>query len=180
MIFRTLITLSALLIGGTAQADTKLVGGDMHFHGTIRALACSLAPGGDKIEVDFGQIATQDLYLAGRGKPEKFSIQLRDCDPDVFRGISVTFGGTEDAELPDHLALDSHEQGGASGIGIGMSEEDGAAIRLDESTSVTDITKGSMTLNFLAWVEAQPTALKNQSLEYGPFSASGTWTLNYQ
>jgi type 1 fimbria pilin len=40
-----------------AQADTKLVGGDMYFHGTIRALACSLAPGGDKIEVDLSSSA---------------------------------------------------------------------------------------------------------------------------
>ncbi|MFL3493108.1 fimbrial protein, partial [Citrobacter cronae] len=62
MTFRTLIAVSTLLFGATVQADTKLVGGDMYFHGTIRALACSLAPGGDKIEVDFGQIATQDLY----------------------------------------------------------------------------------------------------------------------
>jgi hypothetical protein len=29
-----------------------------------------------------------------------------------------------------------------------MSEEDGTAIRLDESTSVKEITEGSMTLNF--------------------------------
>ena len=180
MRFTLLIATSALLLGGLAQADTKLVGGDMYFHGTIRALSCSLAPGGDKIEVDFGQIATQDLYLSGRSKPEKFSIQLRDCNPEVFRGISVTFSGREDAELTDHLALDSSEQGGASGIGIGMSEEDGTAIRLDESTSVKEITEGSMTLNFLAWVAAEPSAIKNQSLEYGPFSASGTWTLNYQ
>ncbi|WET39918.1 fimbrial protein [Citrobacter enshiensis] len=180
MRFRTLIAASALLLSGTTQADTKLVGGDMYFHGTVVALACSLPPGGDKIEVDFGQIATQDLYSSGRSKPEKFSIQLRDCNPEVFRGISVTFGGTEDAELPDHLALDSSEQGGASGIGIGMSEENGTAIRLGESTSVKEITEGSMTLNFLAWVAAEPTAIKNQSLEYGPFSASGTWTLNYQ
>ena len=172
MRFSALFATSMLLLGGMAQADTKLVGGDMYFHGTIRALACSLAPGGDKIEVDFKQIATQDLYLSGRSKPEKFSIKLRDCNPEVFRGISVTFSGREDAELADHLALDSSEQGGASGIGIGMSEEDG--------TSVKEITAGSMTLNFWAWVEAEPSAIKNQSLEYGPFSASGTWTLNYQ
>ena len=173
MRFSALFAIGVLLLGGMAQADTKLVGGDMYFHGTIRALACSLAPGGDKIEVDFGQIATQDLYLSGR-------IQLRDCNPEVFRGISVTFSGSEDAELDDHLALDSSEQGGATGIGIGMSEEDGTAIRLDESTSVKEITAGSMTLNFWAWVAAEPSAIKNQSLEYGPFSASGTWTLNYQ
>lgn len=107
MRFTLLIATSALLLGGLAQADTKLVGGDMYFHGTIRALACSLAPGGDKIEVEFGQIATQDLYLSGRSKPKKFSIELRDCNPEVFRGISVTFSGSEDAELADHLALDS-------------------------------------------------------------------------
>ena len=75
MRFTLLIATSALLLGGLAQADTKLVGGDMYFHGTIRALACSLAPGGDKIEVDFGQIATQDLYLSGRSKKKKFSIE---------------------------------------------------------------------------------------------------------
>lgn len=119
MRFSALFAIGVLLLGGMAQADTKLVGGDMYFHGTIRALACSLAPGGDKIEVDFGQIATQDLYLSGRSKPEKFSIQLRDCNPEVFRGISVTFSGSEDAELDDHLALDSSEQGGATGMVLG-------------------------------------------------------------
>lgn len=70
MRFSALFATGMLLLGSMAQADTKLVGGDMYFHGTIRALACSLAPGGDKIEVDFKQIATQDLYLSGRSKPE--------------------------------------------------------------------------------------------------------------
>ena len=59
MIFRTLITLSALLIGGTVQADTKLVGGDMHFHGTIRALACSIAP-------------TKSRSISGKSRPRIF------------------------------------------------------------------------------------------------------------
>jgi hypothetical protein len=49
------------------------------------------------------------LYLSGRSKPKKFSIELRDCNPEVFRGISVTFSGSEDAELADHLALDSSD-----------------------------------------------------------------------
>lgn len=44
MRFSALFAIGVLLLGGMAQADTKLVGGDMYFHGTIRALACSPAP----------------------------------------------------------------------------------------------------------------------------------------
>lgn len=86
MRFTVLIATSALLLGGMAQADTKLVGGDMYFHGTIRALACSLAPGGDKIEVDFGQIATQDLYLSGRSKPKNSALSYATATRRCFAG----------------------------------------------------------------------------------------------
>ena len=65
-------------------------------------------------------------------------------------------------------------------MAIGLSEEDGAAIHLGQSTSRQAITEGPMALHFLSWVEVEPVALKNQSIEFGPFSASGTWTLNYQ
>ncbi|WP_434637242.1 fimbrial protein [Klebsiella sp. I138] len=180
MRYRTFIALLPLLLGSTAYAETKLVGGDMHFHGTVMALACSLPPNADKIEVDFGQIAAKDLYLSGRSQPQKFTIPLRDCNPDVFATISVTFNGTENPSLPNHLALNSGGPGSASGVAIGLSEENGTAIRLGQSTSRQAITEGPMELHFLSWVEAEPDALKNQSIEFGPFSASGTWTLNYQ
>lgn len=97
MTYRILPVLLSLFLSGAVNAETKLVGGDMHFHGTVMALACSLPPNADKIEVDFGQIAAKDLYLSGRSQPQAFTIPLRDCNPDVFATISVTFNGTEDA-----------------------------------------------------------------------------------
>ncbi len=112
--------LLSLFLSGAVNAETKLVGGDMHFHGTVMALACSLPPNADKIEVDFGQIAAKDLYLSGRSQPQAFTIPLHDCNPDVFATISVTFNGTEDANLPDHLALNSGGPGSASGVAIGL------------------------------------------------------------
>lgn len=180
MTYRIFMMLLLLLPVRTVMADTKLVGGDMHFHGTVMALACSLAPNADKIEVDFGHIAVKDLYLTGRSQPRAFTLSLRDCNPDVFATLSVTFNGTENANLPNHLALNSAGPGSASGIAIGLSEENGTGIQLGQSTSRQAITEGPMELTFLSWVAAEPEALKNQTIEYGPFSASGTWTLNYQ
>ncbi len=86
MRFSALFAIGVLLLGGMAQADTKLVGGDMYFHGTIRALACSLAPGGDKIEVDFGQIATQDLYLSGAVSRKNSAFSYATATPRFFAG----------------------------------------------------------------------------------------------
>lgn len=176
MVNRIFLTLWA--ISSACFAETELIGGDMHFHGTITALACSVKPGGDRIAVDFGEIATQELYGAGRSAPKNFTIELTDCNPEIFRTVSVTFSGTEDPALPGYVALSSGSQ--ASGIGIGISEEDGTPVRLNQSSSGQDITKGDMSLQFQAWVEAEPDAKKNKTLSYGNFSASGTWTLNYQ
>ena len=73
MTYRILPVLLSLFLSGAVNAETKLVGGDMHFHGTVMALACSLPPNADKIEVDFGQIAAKDLYLSGRSQPQAFT-----------------------------------------------------------------------------------------------------------
>lgn len=176
MVNRTFIALWAA--SAACFANTELIGGDMHFHGTITALACSLPPGGDWIAVDFGEIAAQSLYLSGRSSPQKFQIRLVDCNPEVFRSVAVTFSGTEDPELPDHIALSSGSE--AKGIAIGLSEDDGTPVRLNQSTSRQKVVKGDMALDFQAWVEVEPGAKKNKSLNYGAFTASGTWTLSYQ
>ncbi|WP_297196484.1 fimbrial protein [uncultured Pluralibacter sp.] len=173
-----LLAFGAALVSAAVPAETRLIGGDMHFHGTVVALTCSLPPGGDRIVVDFGQIATKDLYLSGRSSAKKFKIQLADCNPDVFRSVAVTFSGTEDTALPDHLAIGSGS--GASGIAIGISEDDGTPVHLNQSTTAQQVQKGDMALEFQAWVEAEPDAVANKSLKYGEFSASGTWTLSYQ
>ena len=172
------ICIALWAVSAVCFAETELIGGDMRFHGTITALACSLPPGGDTISVDFGEIAAQALYLSGRSSPKKFQIRLVDCDPEVFRSVAVTFSGPEDPALPDHLALSSGSE--ARGIAIGLSEDDGTPVRLNQSTTRQDVVKGDMALNFQAWVEAEPEAKKNTSLNYGAFSASGTWTLSYQ
>lgn len=174
------IVAGALLVSPLLQAATELIGGDMHFHGTIVALACSLPPGGDKIEVDFGQIAVKDLYLNGRSQPKAFAINLQNCNPDVFRTLTVTFNGTESKPLPNHLAIDAGGADGASGIAIGMSEADGTPVHLGQGTTPQSIEEGAMSLRFNAWVEGEPDAIKAQAIAFGPFRASGTWTLNYQ
>lgn len=119
MRFSALFATGMLLLGSMAQADTKLVGGDMYFHGTIRALACSLAPGGDKIEVDFKQIATQDLYLSGRSKPEKFSIQLRDCNPEVSVGSRLPSAVVRMRSWPIIWRWIAVNKGARQGSGLG-------------------------------------------------------------
>lgn len=172
------LTLCLVIASANALAQTELIGGDMHFHGTVMALACSLPPGGDRLTVDFNEIAAKDLYSAGRSRAEKFKIQLADCDPHIFRTVAVTFSGAEDPELPDHLALSSGSE--ASGIGIGIGENDGTPVRLNQVTARQPVREGDMALEFQAWVEAEPAAKKNKTLNYGAFSASGTWTLSYQ
>lgn len=180
MINGGLLLLTTLSHTGVLHAETELVGGDVRFHGTVVALPCSIVPGGDNLMVDFKQASVKDLYLNTKTRITPFTIHLENCSTGVFDTVSVTFSGPENSKLPDHLAITPGGQGSASGVGIGLEEMDGAVIKLNQPTSPQPIQANTMDLTYKAYLQGEPDAVNNKTISFGTFTATATFTLNYQ
>ena len=176
----SMILICSLPAAAPAHAIGELIGGDLNFKGTVVAHGCSIVPSSKNIAVDFGQISTRTLYAEGKSQPKAFVIELQDCSTDVFNSVTVTFSGTENANMSDRLAITPIAPQTASGIGIGFEESNGTAILLNTPTTAVAISDANMQLNFKAFVEGEPDALSNKTLETGAFQATANYTLNYQ
>lgn len=157
-----------------------LIGGDINFKGTVVAQGCSIVPSSKNILVDFKEISTDILYQGGRSSPQQFVIELQNCNTKVLNSVTVTFSGLENNNLPGRLAITPLSTGSASGIGIGFEENNGTAILLNKPTTAVVISDSKMQLNFKAFVEGEPDALSNRTLQAGVFRATANYTLNYQ
>ena len=101
----SMILIGSLPAAAPAHAIGELIGGDLNFKGTVVAQGCSIVPSSKNIAVDFGQISTRSLYAEGKSQPKAFVIELKDCSTDVFNSVTVTFSGTENANMSDRLAI---------------------------------------------------------------------------
>ncbi|WP_075181470.1 fimbrial protein [Pantoea sp. 1.19] len=163
-----------------AQAYGELIGGQMDFKGVVVAYPCSIAPESGNLPVNFGKLSTRDLYHDGKSPPVTFTLRLLDCNPQLASAVTVTFSGSENPHLPDHLAIKAAAPDGASGIGIGLQERNGTPIRLGIATLPVTVDRGVTQLTFQAFVAAEPEALSKATLTTGPFTATANYILNYQ
>lgn len=159
---------------------TDLTGTSVHFHGTVLSLPCSVAPGSEKILVDFKEVSAKELYLNKTSTPVPFSIRLNNCTTAVYDSVTVTFSGDESNKLSNHLAIKPVSGGGAAGVAIGMKLQNGQDVELNKATPLTRLSTGNMNLGFTAYLEGEPDALQKREIKYGPFTASARYTLNYQ
>lgn len=162
-----------LLTGSALGAE--LTGTSVHFHGTVYSLPCSIAPGNDKILVDFKEVTVKELYLNKTSTPVSFSIRLINCTRAVYDSVTVTFNGEESNKLSNHLAIKP-----VSGVAIGLKLQNGQDVVLNKATPSTRLSTGNMSLGFTAYLEGEPDALQKRAIHYGPFTALARYTLNYQ
>lgn len=163
-----------ILIVSNSYAEIELLGGDMEFHGTVVSRPCDIATESEDQVVEMRTVVVKMLYRNQHSTPEPFSIKLLNCKTDVFKTVDVIFTGTEDAELPGHLAI----SGEAAGAGIALFDPSGAAI--DLGTPITrSLNEGNNQLNFSAWLVGQPKALEEKDITVGQFTAIANFTLSY-
>lgn len=167
-------------IRAKADADDPESTGDVKFHGTIAAPTCNITPGDEAIAVDLKTIAIQDLYRGQKSTQVPFSIHLEDCSAATFSSVSVTFSGTENPQLPNHVAVIPDQAGEAEGIGLGIQQKNGTSVQLGVPTPAIALSEDFLTLDFQVFIEGEPAALQAHSLKAGGFHATVNYTLNYQ
>jgi len=162
----------ALMLSQTAQAE------NVRLHGALVAEPCVIAPGGESVTLDFGSLIDKDLYTNQRTRSKPFDIRLMECDVSLGKTVKVTFSGIENSHLAGLLAVDGGGQ--AKGIAIGMETLGGQKLPLNKPGEGVRLVNGSNTLTMLAFVQGEPAAIANKTIERGPFSAIATFSLEYE
>jgi type 1 fimbria pilin len=151
---------------------------NVEFRGALVNAPCTLRPGDEAIELNFGTLVNKYLYTNPRTPSQPFALHLDDCDTAVATGVKLTFMGTESTALPGLLALDAASV--ARGVAVGMETSAGQALPLNVQGSTTPLTQGNMTIALQAYVQAEPVAKANQGIVEGAFTATATFALEYQ
>ncbi|MCA6220740.1 fimbrial protein [Photorhabdus antumapuensis] len=140
--------------------------------------ACDIQPGDDAITVDFGTVFGKHLYQNERSPGKAFSIHLINCDMTRAQEVNIKFLGKEDKELPGLLAFQPGSQ--ASGAVVGIESLAGESISINKTIKKYSLNNGNTTLDFKAYVQGEPSAIKNHSIVFGRFSAISTFMLDYE
>ncbi|WP_329503110.1 fimbrial protein [Klebsiella aerogenes] len=173
------LLMGLLFASPCAMALKSTPGTEMDFSGTLVDEPCTVDPADTDIHLDFGTIIQTYLYLNTRTHSQPFTIHLQNCDIDGWTGdatVNTRFEGSESTELPGYLATSD----ASMGVAIGIEEKNGTFLGLGKNSSPQKLADGSVALTFQAYVEGEPTALKNQSITLGDFSATATFFLEYQ
>lgn len=151
---------------------------NVHLYGALVSEPCVIPPGDEEITLDFGTIIDKYLYLKTRTQGQTFEIHLEECDLTLGKTVSVSFTGTESSALPGLLALDGSSA--ATGIAIGLETPSAQPLPLNQASDKSLLQEGSNRIALKAYVQGEPDAIRNQSIERGPFSAVATFNLEYE
>jgi len=162
----------ALLLNPLAQAD------NVRLHGALVAEPCVIAPGDESVTLDFGTVIDKYLYTNQRTHGQPFDIRLTECDVSLGSTVKLTFSGIGNPHLTGLLAIDGASQ--ASGIAIGMETPAGQQLLLNMPGQGIRLANGNNTLTVHAYVQGEPQAIANKTIERGPFSAIATFSLEYE
>ncbi|MGG4608431.1 fimbrial protein [Providencia sp. Me31A] len=157
--------------------STPSVAIKVEFDGKLIADACDVFPGDENVIVDFGTVVNKYLYSYGRTKSMPFQIRLINCDLTVGKDITLKFTGTESPIQKGLLAPDLSST--AKGIALGIENKQGVLIPINTGNYKQDLSAGNTTLEFQAYVQADPKVIPNKSLGLGDFTATTTFMLDY-
>lgn len=167
------LLMSCLLLSHQAHSEVN-----MRFHGALVAEPCVIPPGEENIALDFGTVRDKYLYLNQRTNSKAFVINLTQCDLSLGNVVTFAFRGIENPHLTGMLALAVGSQ--ASGVAIGMETSEGKFLPLNISGEAYPLVAGSNAITIHAYLQGEPEAIANESIERGPFSAVATFNLEYQ
>lgn len=170
-----------LLVGCVVALGTQPVAAaanNLKLHGALVAEPCTLLPGDENIELDFGTVIDKYLYQNQRTLSKPFQLRLADCDTSLGKTVKVSFGGTENPQLPGRLALEAGSQ--AQGVAIGFETPQGQPLALNAWSQNNALGNGNNSIVMQAYVQGEPTAIANKTIILGAFSAVAIFNFQYE
>jgi type 1 fimbria pilin len=127
--------------------------------GSIIDTACAIAVSSREQSIDLGVIPLADIIRDGQSHSKPFSIDLVNCvierpGKEDWKHFQVTFDGDQDGRL-------FGVRGGASGVGLEISDSLGNIAAPGKALPTVDIIPGRMQLNYSLKLVANSHALKS-------------------
>lgn len=167
MVVLLLLTTSSAL---AAQSNNLQMDGALVFE------PCTLDSTINTLEVDFGTVIKKGLYKDHRTYAVPFVITLTDCDTSLGKIVNLMLSGPESKGLPGYLATTG---AGSSGIAVGIETPEGKLLPINQLSPAYKLQDNATIIPLQAYVEAEPDAIKNQTLVAGDFSATATLEASY-
>ncbi|CAI1540145.1 fimbrial protein [Serratia proteamaculans] len=172
---KALIVFSCLLITIflPVHAAGGLAGwGRLSMQGSIIDTACAIAVDSREQSIDMGVIPLADIIRDGQGHSKPFSIDLINCVLDHpgkadWKHFQVTFDGDPEGDL-------FGVRGGASGVGLQISDSQGNIVSPGKALPLVDIIPGAMQLNYSLKLVAN-----NHTLKSGDYFSSIRFKVDY-
>ncbi|EBN7971165.1 type 1 fimbrial protein [Salmonella enterica] len=175
------ITMGCLMVVAAGVSLPALA--DVDFTGNLLDRPCQVDPASSSQEVLFLDTAVP-LYQVtpGRSSQKPFVIRLINCHATtVGKTVKLVFSGQGEPALPGYLAVTGVNNGY---LGIGIVDTDSSTLLkpgdVHHLGAGDTVTGDTVTLNFKAYVQASPQAIVQRSVQPGDYSATATFTLNYQ
>lgn len=166
----------ALLLGLTVAGPLQALENNLQISGTLVTEPCTLDVNNNTQTVDFGTVIEKGLYKEVRTPGVPFTISLTECDVSLGKTVNLTLTGAESTPLSGYLIATGS---GSSGVAIGIENTEGKNLPVNEALSGFALNDGTTDIVLQAFVQAEPDAIKNQSLVPGAFSATATIDAEY-
>ena len=147
------------------------------FKGNLVEEACTIRPGDEAITLELWDVTSKHLYINTRTVGKRFQLHLEECDTTIGNTVTITFGGAENSELPGLFALDGGS--GASGVGVGIETLSDKPLPVNAVSDEQVLSDGSNVIELKAYVQGEPTAIRDQTIGHGAYTVTSTFTLDY-
>jgi type 1 fimbria pilin len=170
--------LLSLAIGASGLPTISQAVDNVRFKGALVADPCTLRVTDENINIDFGSIVEKYLYINTRTLGVPLVLHLDDCDLSLGNMVKLTFSGTENSRLNGMLAISGASQ--TSGIGIGIETQQGNKVAINTGSYNQGLISGNNTISLRTYVQGEPDAISQKTINPGDFIASATFLLEYE
>ncbi|WP_052656026.1 fimbrial protein [Pantoea ananatis] len=136
-----LICVSLMIFSLPIKADT-----DVEFSGALISEPCQIDSESEDMTVDFGPLAKKSFIDTNESVSKKFSVLLRECDPDIGSKVAVRFNASKDNADSDLFAVN----GTVSGIALKITDSEGETVKPNAPQEAVELNKGDKELNWQA------------------------------
>lgn len=164
---RSLFPVFLLIYSASAFSDTDVV-----FDGVLIAEPCSISPSSEEQVVDFKNIPSKTFISNNRTVPEKFGLQLKECDLSLGQTVTVSFKGRESDNAAGNFATD----GDAKGISIALEDSKGNPVHPNQPAEAISLNEGDTLLEYNAYIQADDYS----RVDFGDFTSSVTFSFEYE